>query len=313
MNQSTRIPFRINFNTNISATLGTVTITEFNLTIANLGDRIVNAGDTFMLWRLRELKVYQELLGGTFLNSTVSVSSLPGNYLHGLAFIPISNSYYAAPTTSIQYMDFPESKLISGAHKVSIYVRSNGLMGSSMFKWLTTNTTSDADQQSAGTLSVFTLSSSHGDDGAQGTTRGVLEGVAEFRSPIDTALIPSSLRQRNQRTASNQYGMVPNRITMFEEKVNGLPPSLEEKFSDMDLGDPVDDYGEFKVISPPQREQPMNYRLYYDQLVNTVNSQRPTQFWLPKRVSLGGASRPPPSITGFKNDLKEEKQGHPPK
>jgi len=204
----------------VSATAGTVVITEFNLTIANLGDRIINAGDTFMLWRISNLKAYQVLLGGVATSNLIDNAQ---NYMHGLGFIPISNTYYAAPTTSVQFFDFPEAKLSNGFQRVTISTGRQGLMGSSMFKWLTTNTTSDADQQSAGTLSVITLSSALGDSQTAGSSRGMLEGICEFRSPIDSALIPSSLRLERQKIVSNGFGMVPDRVTSFLDRVNPVP------------------------------------------------------------------------------------------
>jgi len=193
-NRVTRVTGRQIVNTGVATAAGTVTVTEYNFTIAALGDRIIAIGDTFMYWRMVRMHYYQDVQVGVF-TSGVATPALAESYSHAAAFIPMSNSNYVAPTTLVQIVDFPEFQQGNGLRRVALQVANAGLIGSMMMKWLTVNTTSDSDAQSAGTLTVVSISGSQ-TDATAASIRGVLEFDVEFREPIDTALVPMSNSQR---------------------------------------------------------------------------------------------------------------------
>ncbi len=204
-NAITRVPARFLISAAVSGSGGTATVTETNLTIANLGDRIVNIADTFVYWRMVKLRYTQFIQSG---GTSTSTSTVGESYLHASGFIPLSNANYTAPTTITQIVDFPEYSQRNGIQLVRWSVGKNGLIGSMMTKWLTVNTTSDSDVQSAGTITTVSATT-FADAGLTATLRGLVEFELEFKGPIDTALVPSSKVVRKGPVTS----MKPNRVT----------------------------------------------------------------------------------------------------
>jgi len=213
-NQVTRVTGRLTLDINSSVSAGVITITETNLVIANLGDRIVNIGDTFLYWRMVAMRYYQDLQPGAVTVGSGPQTQVAESIVHGAAFIPMSNANYAAPTLAVQLCDFPEYQQQSGLRKVRISTGKSGLIGSMMTKWLTVNTTSDSDKQSAGTLTTWSITSIA--QSAASVTRGVLEFAIEFKEPIDTALIPSSNRRVERKFGEH---LVSNRVTQISDGV----------------------------------------------------------------------------------------------
>jgi hypothetical protein len=226
-NAVTRLFVRTVVNTAVSQAASTVNIGELNLTIANLGDRVINVGDTFMYWRLVKLRYYQTVqVGASTAGATAGALTHAEGYTHGAAFIPISNLNYAAPTSVVQLGDMPEMVQQTGLLRAEIHVNRSGLIGAMMTKWLTTNTTSSGDFQSAGTLSTLSISPTIADAGAQANLRGIMEFVIEFKEPIDTALIPNQVDRGFERVVTN---LRPNRIT--EIGVDGKVTSIRDDIS----------------------------------------------------------------------------------
>jgi hypothetical protein len=90
-------------------------------------------------------------------------------------------------------------RLGHGLAHLSFQVGKSGLIGSTPFKWLDTNTTSPADLQSAGTLTAYNRSASPADTGALSRTASqvmIINIDLEFKGPIDTTI---SLNRANPR------------------------------------------------------------------------------------------------------------------
>jgi len=235
----------------VSTTASTVSIAEANLTIANLGDRIVDAGDIFMYWRMVKLRVYQYLQAG----SSATLEKYGTDYIHGIGFIPISNSMYTAPVSIAQIVDFPEFKQVGGNARAGISVGKSGLIGSMMTKWLTTNATSTPDLQSAGVVTVFSISGPLADTN-QANVRQILEYEVEFKGPVDTALIPNFHSKEKKRPVVTNCR--PNRIT--EIGPDGQVTILRDEVSVVNVLS--EDYvSEWKTPSEVGREEKALLRL----------------------------------------------------
>jgi len=177
-----------------------LTISEVNLLATNLGDRAAAMADMFMYWRMVKLRIKAFVKTGRYVltAATSNAQSLAETHSLGIAFVPISNADYTAPTTISQMIDFPEFKFSSGRNPVSLHVGRNGLIGSMMTKWLSTNNTVDGVLQSAGTATFF-LVSPIGDTAANASIAQIMyEFDLEFKTPTDTATLPSLFRKEKQ-------------------------------------------------------------------------------------------------------------------
>jgi len=201
-NQITRLSGRVTATVAISNTAGATTFSEINLAIANLGARVVNIADAFMYWRMVKLRYYQVVRAGTAASDS---ATFPGSsILHACSFTPLSNANFAVVASTAQMADFAEYKQGNGYHGIGFSVGRSGLIGSQMTKWLATNTTSDTDMQSAGTISIF--SSQNVVTTAAGSVFSVVEFELEFKSPTDPATVPLSSRSRMVRSdEKDQY------------------------------------------------------------------------------------------------------------
>lgn len=238
-NKITRVTGRLVTGANMSATAMTTTITEINLTVANLGDRVVNIADTFLYWRLVKFNYYQDVQAGQY---AVTTKTLAESYLHAACFMPMSNANYAAPTTINQSVDFPEFKQANGLRQVRLSVGRSGTIGSMMTKWLTVNTTSDSDAQSAGTLTLISVPAV-ADPDTVAAVRGIFSFEIEFKEPIDTALVPS--RSRTKLVATS---LVPNRQT--EVAGNKVTTLVDNVKSRDELKVPTDEKKEGWTVAP---------------------------------------------------------------
>jgi len=194
-------------NAAVSGAASTLVITEVNLLPTNLGDRCGAYADMFMYWRLVKFHVRSDIQTGehtTGGSASTQSKTLAESYFHMLMFVPVSNADYVAPTTSVQLADFPEYAQANGIHPVNIKVRRNGLIGSQMTKWLSCGTTPDAILQSAGTFTYASISPTGVVDSSVATQRMLVEIEVEFKTPMDTALLP--IRREHSQ-------LVPNRIT----------------------------------------------------------------------------------------------------
>jgi hypothetical protein len=219
-NNVTVIPARIILGASAAVSTTALSVAELNLSIANCGNRIIDAGDIFAYFRIRKLHVYSFAYPlGT------DTSSAAFSCFHSIAFTPLPNTSYTAPTTIAQMVDFPEFAYGTNRQRLSFSVGPEGLYQTTPTHWYECGTQGSSQFLSAGTITL----SVNNTISASGTTSGasaVIEAEFEFKEPIDTALIPlSKLRARVDR----------------EEKTLQFRERSEEKF--------VDDY----VVPPSSR------------------------------------------------------------
>jgi len=183
-------------STNVSATSNTETFTENNLTISQLGDRLMNMADLFTDFRLTHLKVIQVLQSGVVGSSSTQGTS----YGHAIAFTPTAAADYTAATTVDQLCDFPHFKYGTGGMKISFSVGPEGLWQSRETPWLSTGTVTSATLLSSGVVVLYSIPAT-ADTGIVARLRTELQFDVEFRGPIDGAINPAILRDRFERAA----------------------------------------------------------------------------------------------------------------
>jgi len=178
----------------------------------------------------------------------------PGQYGHGVAFTPISTANYTAPTTLAQFCDFPEYQINNGYHVCKLSVGQKGTIGALPFKWLTTNTTSSADLQSAGTVTFYNLSGTIADAVAVGQQFTFMDLSLEFKEPIDTTISLDADHPRGIREVDSTF---PG-----DWKIRDHLETKDEK-----------EAGEFTVISPREEfKETFNPLLADDQMSSSSRS-----------------------------------------
>jgi len=181
-------------STNVSATANTETFSENNLTISQLGDRLMNMADLFSDFRVTHLKVTQVVQAGI-----AGSTATPGtSYGHAIAFTPTAAADYTAATTVDQLCDFPHFSYGNGFMKISLTVGPSGLWRSRETPWLSTGTVTSATLLSSGVVILYSVSSI-ADSGLTARLRTELKFNVQFRGPIDGAINPSVLRNRFTR------------------------------------------------------------------------------------------------------------------
>jgi len=185
-NSTTIIPARILIsNTNPVST--TATIAELNLTIANMGDRIIDAGDIFSFFRVRKLHAYS--FCNLVRDYVAEAGSTNGDPWHAVAFMPQPNTTFTAPTALTQLLDFPEFKYGNRYQKLNIKVGPAGLYQTTPTHWYETGTQGSTQFNSAGTVISYCASSENSANKVS-LASVIIEIEVEFKEPIDTALIP---------------------------------------------------------------------------------------------------------------------------
>lgn len=197
---SSRIPVRFLFTTTFSSTAQTTTVTEFNLTAANMGDRATDLADIFLYWRPSAAHFRQVVECGA---SSATIVSPPGAYLHAVSWVPISDADTTTPTT-FNMLEYPGFQLTNGTLPCSLMVQGRDMKTAS--PWLTTSVTPDAILQAAGTLTVTTISGSIADTTAAAVTRGYCEMMLTLRTPAATQVTP--LRSNGRPN----FSAIPSRI-----------------------------------------------------------------------------------------------------
>jgi hypothetical protein len=194
-----RIPFRTQVFVTADANSTTAKVTETPLLIANLGDRIIDAGDIYTYWRVVKLRCFLTTgLVGTSGLSSPSLGDIFVSY-NAVAFTPGDASNYTAPTNLNQILDFPVYSFGNSLQKVGWTIGPANLYQSNPVKWFNTATQGSAPFQSPGTITTVVANTI-----AQATFQmqvvNTIEGVCEFKEPIDTGLIPlDKLKRRVDR------------------------------------------------------------------------------------------------------------------
>jgi len=159
---------------------GTV-IVENPLTVANLGARVVAILDNFMYWRMVALEIDQWVLEKAALTNDLTVH-------HALAFTPMNNTLYTAPTTFLAMADFPEFRDDVGSKRLKIRVNRSGLMSKMPTKWLLT--TANDNSQSLDCAGTITTAISSDSTDSASITQYFARFIIECCGPIDPADIP---------------------------------------------------------------------------------------------------------------------------
>jgi hypothetical protein len=206
--QITRVPFRVTHTSAATADSSTPVISEVNLVVANLGDRIAAIADTFAYWRLVSLRAYTSVVG-------TGSAGHPGDssVIQAIAFTPLPPADYAAPTSIATMVDMVRFHFGNGFDRLQISMSQADLLGSIGPKWLQTSTVEATPFQNAGTL-TFYIANSFTVSGNNHTGNVIIEGVVEFKNPMDTANI--SLSALEARVAI-QSRMLESRRMMIKE------------------------------------------------------------------------------------------------
>jgi hypothetical protein len=168
-------------------------VTEKSCDIASWGDRIIDAGDIFSYFRIARLRVYSY---GNGINASAIVGLGPDSEMqHAIAFTPLPIGNYTAPTGYNQVLDFPEFKFGNGFMVNRFTVGPQGLYETTPTKWYSCGTQGSAEFNSAGVITSI-VSNSQAASGLQNYMTTVAEAVFEFKEPIDTSLIPTSVLRR---------------------------------------------------------------------------------------------------------------------
>jgi hypothetical protein len=232
---------------NVSQTAQNTTVSEVNLTISNLGARIISIADTFEYWRMTKLRVKGMLLTGASTAGATAGSTTRGDaYFYGIAFNPITNVDTTVPANITTTLDYPEWDFGSGTKSLVISVGSSGLWRSMATPWLTTSTTPDAILQSAGTVTIVSISPAIADASIAAVIRVVEEFEIEFKSPVDPAVTPLYLPLQTMQTY-NTWAFPPVR--------EASRPLSEYIISEEDEKDISDEKSQksfpLKVVNPP--------------------------------------------------------------
>jgi hypothetical protein len=227
----TRVPFRLAIGNNAANNSAAININEVSLSIANLGDRIIDAGDIYSLWRLRSLRAYCYGFNSV---GTVAATISPGYMEHGIAFTPVNSGDFTAPTTLQHLWDMPKFHVSSEQFMGRMNISTAEFNGSSLTHWYSTATQGSSEFQYAGTFYTF-ASANFATTSITATVRCIIEGVAEFKEPIDVALIPFDKRVSRLKREINNLNITTNDafidvgvdLAKDEKKlVDGKPPDV---------------------------------------------------------------------------------------
>lgn len=207
--------------TNASASANTQTLTENNLTISLLGDRLLALGDVFAEFRIVQMKVRQVFqMGANTTAATAGYGTNGDTCYHSLAFVPAASADFTTATTYAQLVDFPEFAFDNALRPITIRVGRSGLIGSQMSKWLSTGTNTNASLLSAGVVVTGSVTGPVADTSLVGRLRTEYIFHVEFRTPIDGSINPmyKPLRLMQSLSESPMKGLGKERISPDEEK-----------------------------------------------------------------------------------------------
>lgn len=171
-----RIPFRVEY----SQGTGTATLFEVNevsLTVANLGPRIVDAGDIYTQYRIDSF-IAESVM------APMTTATTDNGAVHGLSFSACNPVSFVTPTNYATIIDMPVFNYGNAVQKVKIRCGPSELWKTTPTPWY--NTSTAGPDFIAGTLEMFCQSQS----ASNYNQIMILSGVAEFRNPIDPADVP---------------------------------------------------------------------------------------------------------------------------
>jgi len=179
-NSSVKVPFRCYYSQGTSGT-SALQLTEVSMTVAALGNRVIDLGDVFTEFRIDSLYIY------SFVASLSSTASMDNGVIHGFAVTGTNPASYVTPTTIAQLVDFPVFAMGNAFEKVKAKISKAVLWNATPTVWY--NTSTAAADFSAGTITIFVEQQNAASIYAY-NQQVIVTGVVELRGPIDPALVP---------------------------------------------------------------------------------------------------------------------------
>jgi hypothetical protein len=242
MSQRTvRIPFRA-FTQQSSTTSSTsANVSEINMVIANLGSRVVNAGDIFTQWRIHSLEFESMANQG---NNGGSDSTC----IHAIGYTPTNPASYSIVTAFSQMVDLPAFAYGNAFNHIKIKVPPS-LLRSIPEVWLNTSSAGTGELQSAGTF-TFYLQNTTSQTTVSWTQNIVVSGILEFRGAIDTANVPLETLGSRIKYLQNLYD---ERVALEFVDAKEEEKSGQGKFSRLDKPNLVREHSISSVSTNPPR------------------------------------------------------------
>lgn len=191
---SVKIPFRAVYN-NSAVNTTSFTSVETSFTVANLGSRVVDAGDMFTQFRLCELYVES-----TMINSVATPVGLP-SAVHGIAFTSADPVSFVKPAALSEVVDLPSFNYGIMNQKIKLKVPKNLLYPDTPTKWYSTST--NGQFVSCGTLQHFILNGVASAN-VSNATIVVVSGMLEFCGTVDPNDVPLNLLELKLKTTQQE-------------------------------------------------------------------------------------------------------------
>lgn len=193
------VPFRV-YVASAFPTSG-VTVTELDLTLANLGARAVAVGSAFEYFRFKRLSAYQftDIVGPVY-NGSALTGQL--NAYHALSFVESNATLTLTPTTILEMAQYERFQTGNVYTKLRMAIPKD-VLASNAYKWFNTATTgSPTDNLSPG-LFTSAVATSTATSASPGNKVLIIEGVIQFRGMITPAAsavrtIPPAIQSKNE-------------------------------------------------------------------------------------------------------------------
>jgi len=185
----------------------TFTLGFLDLTIANMGSRVIAMGDLFTQWRIIKLQMDNR-------TQLYSVLNTPQIVRCAVAYTPTNGSDLTPPTTFPQMCDFPNYVEFTGGNTRNMKIERKGL--DFPLIWAQTNNASTINELSSCGTFMSAVISTGGD--TISTLETTISGVIAFRYPVDPASHPldyvKKLKTRislleNYQEKKNEFKIVP--------------------------------------------------------------------------------------------------------
>jgi len=225
----TRIGIRVVALGNASATIGTVTNTEIDLSPPNWGARGVAFADLYQKYRIVGLMVRARMHPG-FSTTVQQALWMAGNTSWYMAIYYGPKSTFTAPTTVANFIDFPHLVFANDAPpgKLSMKVSREDLMAHINQDWLQTAATGETDPETIQLcLEILSIPFSGMTQAAQ--LEIVIDLDIEFTGSVDPALIPLRRQKRLEYSSKNSGVTVRTSAPSTSVVVKDEKPKEEKK------------------------------------------------------------------------------------
>jgi len=153
----------------------------------NLGNRFANIAPTFQYWRLKKLRAYSvvDTAGGIAYSSGTSAFYASGVF-HAIGFTSVGAEEDNAPGTVALLSQWPHFDCANGYERATVNVGPAGLTATTPEKWYVTGVVGTQTAETSAGQVCFYLAYTDANGGAIIHTV-IIEGVAEFKAPLDPA------------------------------------------------------------------------------------------------------------------------------